>query len=291
MSGVLKKLDELSPSELEACLAERPALVLPLGTIEWHSHHLPLGLDGIKAGNIGAAVAERSGAVLAPTSWWAAGGVPFPYTLRLPGNLIENLLREVLIQFAGMGFRTLVVLNGHYGLENSISVRRAAVDCMRGTASTVLPIAEYEVLLDLGATGDHAGVWETSLLWAARPDLVRLDRTDADGGLPGVVGEDPRGRATRELGLQGTDEVAGKVSVAIERALDQSALDRERFVGAVEASLRALGALQSMRETRPRSEVPPVVTPAWVEHLRALHSGRYEDATRHATAKFYRPGD
>lgn len=290
MSDVLK-LDELSPGELESCLDEQRALVLPLGTIEWHSHHLPLGLDGIKAGNLGAAVAERSGAVLAPTSWWAAGGVPFPYTLRLSGDLIEKLLREVLVQFASMGFRTLVVLNGHYGLENSISVRRAAVDCMRGTASTVLPIAEYEVLLDLGATGDHAGVWETSLLWAARPDLVRLDRTDVDGELPGIVGEDPRGRATRELGLQGTNEVAEKVSMAIERALNQSALDRERFIGALEASLRALGALHSLRETRSRSEVPPVVTFAWIEHLRAVHSGRYEDATRHANMKFSRPGD
>jgi len=40
-----------------------------------------------------------------------------------------------------------------------------------------------------------------------------------------------------------------------------------------------------MRGTRPRSEVPPVVTPAWVEHLRALNSGRYKEATDAANLK------
>ena len=42
---MIHRLEELRPRELEARLAEKPALVLALGTIEWHSHHLPLGLD------------------------------------------------------------------------------------------------------------------------------------------------------------------------------------------------------------------------------------------------------
>lgn len=283
------KLEDLRPVELERRLEEKPALVLPLGTVEWHSHHLPLGLDGIKAGEISAAAAERSGAVLAPTSWWAAGGVPFPYTLRLPLDTVEALLGEVIVQFAAMGFRVVAVVNGHYGLENSIAVRRAALRCMRRAASTVLPIAEYEVLIDLGARGDHAGVFETSLLWASRPDLVRLDTVSPDEELPGVIGEDPRGQATHDLGQRAMEAAGDAVATSLERALLESALDRERFVSALEVGLRALESLASMRASRPRSEVPPVVTPAWLEHLRALHSGRYEDAKRHADRKLSNP--
>ena len=71
-----------------------------------------------------------------------------------------------------MGFRAICVVNGHYGLENSIAVRRAALAC---TGANVVPLADYELLTDLGATGDHAGVFETALLLPAAPDLVDLD--------------------------------------------------------------------------------------------------------------------
>jgi creatinine amidohydrolase len=287
--GGVHRLEELRPAELERRLRERPGLVLPLGTIEWHSYHLPLGLDGIKASEISAAVAEKSGAVLAPTSWWAAGGVPFPYTLQLSGEVVEALLKDVLVQFAAMGFRALMVVNGHYGLENSIAVRRAALWCMRQVPCTVLPVAEYEVLIDLGARGDHAGVFETSLLWAGRPDLVRLDAVDSGEELPGIVGEDPRGKATRDLGVRALEEAASSMSASLERALAEGALDRERFAGALAVGLKALEALASMRASRPRSEVPPVVTPEWLQHLKALNSGRYEDAKRHAERKLSDP--
>jgi creatinine amidohydrolase len=168
---VIHRLEELDPAGLEARLDAVPALVLALGTIEWHSRHLPLGLDVLKAQALAERTAERAEAVLAPPSWWAAGGIPQPYTLRLPASLTEPVLAAVLLSFAGMGFRAICVLNGHYGLENSLAVRRAATAC---TAATVVPLADYELLTDLGATGDHAGVFETALLLADRPDLVHL---------------------------------------------------------------------------------------------------------------------
>ena len=128
---VIHRLEELRPRELEARLAEQPALVMALGTIEWHSHHLPLGLDLLKAQAIAERVADRAGAVLAPPAWWAAGGVPQPYTLRLPAEVTEPPLAAVLEGFAAMGFEDILVVNGHYGLENSIAVRRAALACRR----------------------------------------------------------------------------------------------------------------------------------------------------------------
>ena len=53
----LYRLEELFPHQLEARLADVPILVLPFGTIEWHSHHLPLGLDGLVAQRLGEAIA------------------------------------------------------------------------------------------------------------------------------------------------------------------------------------------------------------------------------------------
>ena len=99
----------------------------------------------------------------------------------------------------------------------------------------MIPLADYELLTDLGATGDHAGVFETALLLPDRPDLVHLE---IEGDLPGVIGDDPRGRATPELGERGAR--AGLVRAAaalLERALVEP---REPIAEALAAAVEAL---------------------------------------------------
>jgi creatinine amidohydrolase len=274
----MNRLEELFPAELEVRLAETPALFVPIGTIEWHGHHLPLGLDVLKARAVAEAAAERCGGTVAPSTWLAAGGVPFPHTLKLAGSLVERLLTEVVVQLAEDGFRVVALVNGHYGLENTLVTKRAAADTMRRTDATVLAVADYELLIEEGARGDHAGEWEAALLFAVRPDLVRLD--DA-GDLPGVVGADPR-TATEEQGRKGLAAAGELLSAAVERALAE---DRAAYVEALNAGIRALEALWDLRQRLPRDEVPPVQTDAWLDHCRALHGGRYDEARDAAERK------
>jgi creatinine amidohydrolase len=277
---VIHRLVELDPTALAARLETKPALVLALGTIEWHSRHLPLGLDLLKAQELAERTADLADAVLAPPAWWAAGGVPQPYTLRLPASVTEPVLAAVLDSFAGMGFRAICVLNGHYGLENSLAVRCAALAC---SAATVIPLADYELLTDLGATGDHAGVFETALLLARRPDLVQLD---LEGDLPGVIGEDPRGRATTELGEHALDLASARAAAVLERALTEP---RGPIADALAASVAVLEALWQLRLERPRDQVPQVATPAWIRHLEAMRDGDWEQARKAAEIKLADP--
>ena len=64
----LYRLEEMFPKEIQARLETNPTLILPFGTIEWHSHHLPVGLDGLVVEGICRRAAELAGAVLAPVS-------------------------------------------------------------------------------------------------------------------------------------------------------------------------------------------------------------------------------
>jgi creatinine amidohydrolase len=66
--------EELRPDELAAIVAERPVAYWPLGLLEHHGWHLPVGFDGIKARRICERIADRTGGVILPTMWWGGGG-------------------------------------------------------------------------------------------------------------------------------------------------------------------------------------------------------------------------
>jgi creatinine amidohydrolase len=282
----LYRLEELFPRQLEARLADSPILVLPFGTVEWHSHHLPLGLDGLVAQRLGEAIAEQADAVLAPASYWAVGGVPYPYTLRLPASIIEPLLVALFEQFGGMGFRVIVGFTGHFGLDQTLTLKRAALSVMRRSPVNILPLTEYDLVTDLGYTGDHAGIGESSLLWATRPDLVQLDSLPPETALDGVIGADPRGQASAAYGARLIQDIGARGAEMARRfCLDTPALARERYLDALELMVRVLDKTADQRQKLPRSEVPSIGTPAYLAACQAIYAGDYAAAKAHLTRK------
>lgn len=279
-------LEELFPAELQERLRLRPLLVLPFGTIEWHSHHLPLGLDGLVAEQIGVEIARRAEGVLAPVSYWAVGGVPYPYTLNLPVTLVEPLLVATFEQFAAMGFQVIVAFTGHFGLEQTLALKRAAVTVMQRSPATILPLTEYDLVTDL-YRGDHAAAGETSLLWALRPELVRLDAIPADRPLDGIIGAEPRGAASRELGQQILAAIVERtVAVALRLLQDTSAVQRMDFLEALRAAVKVLEKSAAQRAVLPKRDVPGVTTPAYLAACQALYAGDYRAAKAHLERKW-----
>lgn len=281
------QLETLFPEQLDARLATAPVLVLPFGTIEWHSYHLPLGLDGIVAEGIGRAIADPLDAVLAPVSYWAAGGVPYPHTLKLPGEQIEALLVSLFDQFGEMGFKVIVGFTGHFGLEQTLVLKRAALTTMHHSPVTILPVTEYDMTAgDGGYKGDHAGIGETSLLWALREDLIRLDYLPADEPLDGVLGADPRGEASQEHGRELLGQISERTATIARRLLDATtAVERARYIDALNAGVRVLHKTARQRAVLPKSEVPSIGTPAYLAYCHAIYTGDYASAKHYAERK------
>ena len=217
--------DTLLPKEFGEELHRAPVAYLPWGALEWHGRHLPLGLDGLKAHALCRLTAERAGGVVLPPVWsgyetLALNG--FDHTLEFDRELVMALLRAYLGQLGRVGFRLVVVLTGHYGIEHVAALAEAAdtfarSDGGRDTAVWVLP--EYELARDLGYHGDHAARWETSILMHLRPELVDLGRLDDRTASEGIFGEDPRTTATRELGQSVTDRVVANLAQRIQHFL------------------------------------------------------------------------
>ena len=276
-------MEEMFPQQLQERIAAAPIAVLPFGTLEWHSHHLPVGLDGLVANAVCERIAEQCDGVLVPVSYWAVGGVPFPYTLRLTAQTIEPLLVSVFEQFAEMGFRVIVGFTGHFGLDQTVTLKRAAIQAMRESQAIILPLTEYDLTTDIGYDGDHAGIGETSLLWAARPELVRLNAVADGQPLEGVIGDDPRGKASAELGRKILTTIGERAGQMAMRFLQPEAVEaRAEFIGALETSVQVLDLLAQQRKVLPKDQVPPVVTPAYRAYCQAIYAGDYRAAQKHA---------
>jgi creatinine amidohydrolase/Fe(II)-dependent formamide hydrolase-like protein len=60
------RLLELSPGELSRRIIKKPLILIPIGTVEWHAAHLPLGVDSLLAQAMAEDVSSRTGCVTAP---------------------------------------------------------------------------------------------------------------------------------------------------------------------------------------------------------------------------------
>ena len=164
--------------EATEAIAAHPVGYLPVGCLERHGDHLPMGLDVIKAHGICCEAARALGGVVFPPHFYAGIHQLDEATLqRLTGewgNLYtdataEGHLVDVITQIAMTGIEVLVLYTGHYPRCQVEMVERVAEQFAAHPAIRVIATAER---VSLGE-GDHAGVCETSL-------MLYLDRSLTD---------------------------------------------------------------------------------------------------------------
>ena len=187
-------------------LAPSATVVLPLGATEQHGAHLPLAVDTILCERIaraaaGLAAADAGPFLVAPVLPFGRSDhhLPFGGTVSLRSETYLAVLADLLRSLASGGVRAVFALNGHGG--NDAPLRVALADAaergpLAAGGASYWTIA-WDALArsgarDLGAVPGHAGGFETSLLLAAAPDLVRPD--GRVGGEPRPAAEDPAAR-------------------------------------------------------------------------------------------------
>lgn len=200
-----RQIEHLRPHQIEAALAKRSLIFLPLGTIEWHCHHLPVGLDGLTAHGLCLRAAEESGGLVWPVLYYGTGGGhgAFPWTIMMPGRTeLEAMLTLTLQRLGQMGVAKVVLCSGHFADEQLAMIDDLAAGW---NSAGVLPhVVAFAVNRSAvpGLPPDHAGLFETTLLDGLTEGLVDLprlgtsldqfDRFDPTSPLWGIVGADPR---------------------------------------------------------------------------------------------------
>ncbi|MFX1355579.1 MAG: creatininase family protein [Promethearchaeota archaeon] len=171
-----RRYQELRPDQLADMVARHPIAFWPLGLLEHHGWHLPVGLDGLKAEHICLRIAERTGGVLLPTMWWGAGGGhgSFMWTLYQSSEAAESILARTLERLIAFGFRAIILLAGHYPWRQMLNRQLPA---LQEAHSEILFLwgTEMEIGSGLRLPGDHAAREETSYGLALFPQWVDLD--------------------------------------------------------------------------------------------------------------------
>jgi len=194
-------LEELTRDEARTA-APHTLMVLPVGAIEQHGPHLPVGTDFFTIEYLARAAAMEAAAqipvVVAPTMPFGSSHhhLPFGGTLSLGTDTYYRVLNDLVESLITCGFRSIFVLNGHGGNSELIQlvVRDLALKHPCRLAAACYWTVAWDLLVEEGAhlpgrLPGHAGAYETSQLMALRPDLVREPRPNR----PDAAGSDPRG--------------------------------------------------------------------------------------------------
>ncbi len=173
------RYEYLYPDEFLAQVSRMPVFLVPLGLLEWHGDHLPLGTDALKAHGLCLRIADRlrGGIVLPALPIGRPGYSRRVGTLTFAEATVAAMLEDLLGQLRKVGARVVLVLSGHYGDCQMDLVRRVAEDFGRRHGEMrILATAEYEgVLVDGVPPADHAKKHETALMAALHPGLVRME--------------------------------------------------------------------------------------------------------------------
>ena len=235
---------ELTPQEFRERLADAPIAYLPLGTLEWHGEHLPLGSDGLQSLGFFEHLAREVGGIVLPMLTLGPDRVQQQDGLELygmdichapegqryatrqlagsaywvPEETFKVILEAILKQLKRAGFR-IVVAHGH-GPSTGFFRDHATEWRKKFDLECLICWGSEHDREGLGIQVDHAAMNETSLVMALRPDLVHMERlpTDRDQWPVAVGGRDPRVYATPELGHKAIDLQTARMS-GILRAL------------------------------------------------------------------------
>jgi len=244
-------LQNLTWKETGEAMKRGLVVILPIGSTEAHGPHLPLATDVIISEEMSRRAAAKLNArgiealVLPPLAYSVTDfSSDFAGTISIKRETAAALIQDICVSLYLQGARLIAIANSHLEPEHVASINEA-IDMVKKETGRAVAFPDKrrrrwaETLTEEFRRGDcHAGSYETSLVMAARPELVheQLRRqlepvpisiaeriregarsfTEA-GGTQAYFG-DPRA-ASREEGEASYDALSNMIVIAVEEAL------------------------------------------------------------------------
>lgn len=160
-----------------------PVLLLPVGAVEPHGPHAPLGTDSI----ISTAICERAATALSDDRAVRALVLPeiafgvtrysqaFTGAITISEGTLHAMVLEVCASLRAQGFRHQVIVNSHFEPAHVATLRRAAEDAKVAFLDLTRRSLAEQLTPEFQSGAAHAGRYETSVVLATRPELVEAE--------------------------------------------------------------------------------------------------------------------
>lgn len=192
--GSAHELGRMRYPEVQALLAASASSVaiIPAGSVEAHGPHLPLSTDTM----ISTEVARRAAQQLADAGWTAIVFPPVHYgvtdwaasfagTTSIPADVTHGLFMAAAHAARDMGFTRVAITNAHLEPGHIMTLRKVSKDFEAATGSPLVfsdktrRVNAEQLTEEFRSGSCHAGQYETSLILAIDPSLVRRDVAQA----------------------------------------------------------------------------------------------------------------
>ena len=205
-----------SPEVKQAQVDSKGIAIIPIGAIEVHGPHLPVGTDSIETYEIGLRAAQKAGVIITPLIW--AGNsrsfMDFPGTLSVEPETLHRYARDIAMSLIRNGFDKLILLDGHGGnygildlLIEEIHLKTEVLIChVRAWELATVPkpdgVPDYD---------GHGGSSETAVMRVLSPEDVdeeqftnsapNIDLTEYGSVFPSPSGKYSKGPAVFPLSM------------------------------------------------------------------------------------------
>jgi creatinine amidohydrolase len=192
-----RQLELLRPEEILEERRRCPVIFLPLAPLEWHGPHLPYGVDPLIASALAARLADRLGGLAHPCLYlgsererdvdtlknlgfrgdeWIVG-MDFPAnslpSLYLPEEVLGIVIRHQILLLLTMGFRDVVLVNGHGGRNHVACLKRIAAEITAEGRGRIHYAFTFPEGAGTWSRRHHASTDETAVMMHLHPDTVR----------------------------------------------------------------------------------------------------------------------
>jgi len=153
-----------------------PRLMVPVGALEAHGPHLPLGANTTIATRVTRAVSQRLGVLRAPAFSYGVttGGDPARGRAGPGRKTLHRAINELLARWEDQGVEAFYIVTAH---RHEPHLEALLMALSSESATTVYDLYQIDVLdlLDGDPETEHAGEFETSLLLHLAPEHVRAE--------------------------------------------------------------------------------------------------------------------
>ena len=163
------------PEFRELIKSKKPTIIIPVGSLEQHSAHLPVTTDSDIVTEIASRLAKKCGFIVFPTISYGISHEHDPlFNISIPdrdySNFLFVLIRS-LYELMHDSLGSIIILNGHHGNVEVLNklVRGDHWACQKSRVYSYWHFMEHEF--------DHAGFVETSLMLAIS-DKVKMEKAE-----------------------------------------------------------------------------------------------------------------